>query len=305
MGALTLPSAVLAIWTVAMMSLLLWMRETSMARNTQRRLRMSAGIAPDAIPARAAFWQRFNLRWINGQKAAALRLRAGEYGLIRLGSLVVPGAVGYLVRGWAGMVVLGVVGFFAVWGFLSFQQARWLALAERELPDFLRGVASAMRAGSSFQQAMALVGKETPPPLGTEIERLIRRESLGYSMDQILKELVTRVPSRDLDLAVTAITIQREIGGALAGILDNIVQTIVERQRLKNEVRALTAQGRMSGWVLTVLPIGIAVMIWFSNPTYLTPLFHTKLGYIFLGYGLGSLGVGTFIIQRMTRAPDL
>jgi tight adherence protein B len=243
--------------------------------------------------------------WSQGQNAAALKLRMSEYILLMALGFVLPGVVGFLFRGIFGGVILGFVGVGGVLIYFRMKKQHFLRLAEQNLPDFLRGISGALRAGTSLTQAMALVAKETPDPLGAEISRVLRRESFGFSLEQTLDELTMRIPSKDLALAVMVINIQREIGGSLADILDNIVGTIVARQRLAQEVRALTAQGRMSGWVLTALPFFLGLAIWFLNPHYMSPLFHTTIGMIMIGAALTSVAIGGFVINRLVRAPEL
>lgn len=247
---------------------------------------------------------RLQKQWGTSSRAAALRLRIQEFVGIYLIAIVGLFLVGWIIRGGSGGFVLGVIGFLAVNIYFRVKQKRWINAAEQSLPDFLRGVAGALRAGSSLQQALAMVGKETPDPLGGEILRVLRREALGFSLEQILEELSKRVPSRDLSLAIIAINIQREIGGSLSEILENIVRTIVDRQRLKMEVQSLTAQGRYSGWVLTALPFGVGLMIWLSNPSYLQPLMHSPIGWMMIGYAVGSVSLGGYMINRMARAPE-
>ena len=293
-------------WGIAIFVAGLAIRQVRAQSRMQKRLKIyspiKAGRTQSIVHGLKGF---FSENWSKGNRAATFRLRASEYLALRIGSVVIPAVVGYVARGLIGAVILGVLGFFGVAVGLRWWQRKWMGDAETLLPDFLSGVTSAMRAGSSFQQAMALVAKETPAPLGPEIQRMLRRESLGVPMDEALQELTQRMPWKDLELAVMAITIQREVGGALASILDNIVKTINERQRLKREVRTLTAQGRMSAWIVTLLPVGIGLVIWFLNPSYMHPLFSTKSGLLMVGYAVVSISIGFFIIQRMVKGPDL
>lgn len=293
------------VWALAIAFVLFAVRQSRAQSKTQRRLKIYSPLHEEKRTILRGIRSFLPENWMKSNRAATFRLRASEYAAIRLGSVVVPALIGYAVRGLVGAVILGVLGFFVVTAGLRWRQRKWMADAENLLPDFLSGVAGAMRAGSSFQQSLALVAKETPAPLGPEIQRMLRRESLGVSMDEALHELTQRMPWKDLELAVMAITIQREVGGALASILDNIVKTITERQRLKREVRTLTAQGRMSAWIITLLPIGIGVIIWFLNPTYMHPLFFTKNGLFMIGYAVVSITIGFFVIQRMVKGPDL
>ncbi|AEW04327.1 Type II secretion system F domain protein [Sulfobacillus acidophilus DSM 10332] len=265
-----------------------------------QRLEWGTGLAVKKL-----LWQRLAETWSRSQNAAAFNLRWTEYSLfISLGFLV-PGILGYLGRGWAGGLLLGLMGGGSTLLYFRWRKQQYLRRAQESLPDFLRGVASGLRAGSSLMQSMLLVSEETPDPLGYEIQRVLRRESLGFSLDQALEELTQRIPSKDLSLAVMAINIQREVGGSLADILENIVGTIRERQRLAQEVRSLTAQGRYSGWILAMLPFILGILIWFVNPSYMDPLFGSALGHWLVGAALFSVMVGSLVIHRMVKAPEL
>ncbi len=244
-------------------------------------------------------------RWRMGPAAAALRLRMGEYILFRFLSFLIPLVVGFIVRGLVGGAVLGVLGLASSTVYFRHKQSYWLKEAESTLPEFLRGVSNALRAGSSLSQAMALVASDSEGPLGDEVRRVLRREALGFSIAETLQELTRRIPSRDLALAVMAINIQREVGGSLADVLDNIVQTIVDRQKLKSEVRIITAQGRYSGWLLTVLPFALGLLLWFADPGYIGTLFTSRVGWGMLGGALVMVSIGGFVINRMVRAPEM
>ncbi|MDA8194633.1 MAG: type II secretion system F family protein [Thermaerobacter sp.] len=296
---------VVVAWVATLVAVVVWRRDVAGVHSVRHHLYGLTGTTADSGSFIRRVTGKTRGRWARRPTAASLRLRMSEYGLIRVGSVLVPGLAGFLVRGPIGGLLLAVVGFVAVTLFLRYKQSSWLRSIEKDLPDFLRGVAGAMRAGISFQQAMVAVGRETPGPLGLEVVRMMRRETLGYTMEQVLTEFAERVPSRDIELAVTAILIQREIGGALSAILENIVTTMSERQRVKHEVKTLTAQGRMSGWVLTMLPVGVGIMVWFTNPHYLSPLFHTTIGLMMAGTGLVSLAIGTFVIQKMVGSIEV
>lgn len=294
-------------WSVAIFMAVMGYRTVKTHHTMQRRLFVMGSRGVEGSRKRLPVNWLGTLRnsWSQGQNAAALKLRMSEYVLFIGGAFVIPAITGYVVRGLAGALLLGLVGVGAVLVYFKLRKQRYLHLAEQSLPDFIRGISGALRAGTSLTQAMALVAKETPDPLGFEIARVLRRESFGFSFEQTLEELTTRIPSKDLALTVMVINIQREIGGSLADILENIVGTIVARQTLTREVRALTAQGRMSGWVLTALPFVLGVAIWFLNPHYIDPLFHTTTGLIMVGSALVSVALGGFVINRMVRSPQL
>jgi tight adherence protein B len=290
---------------VSLVTIVVWDRVRTLELQMERRLRW-VGNQPEP-PKRSllpAFPRSFT-DWRNTQSAAALRLRLEEYWLA-IGLVTFAGVLlGLALRGLIGGVLLGVAGFGGTLYYFRWRRQRWLQQAESQLPDFLRGLSTAMRAGSSFAQALTLVGQEFPDPLGREIQRLSRREALGATLEDALSELAERVPSKDLQLAIVAIQTQREVGGALSPLLESVVETVGQRQALKAEIRTLTAAGRASGTVLTLLPIGLGMLIWFINPQYVHPVLTTGIGHIMLGYGIVSLAVGTVIIRRMVRGPEL
>jgi len=274
-------------------------------RRVRRRLMLAGRAEALAAKGRRSRWRALLADWRNTHHAAALHLRLEEYwGMTVLAGLAGGGA-GLALRGLPGGILLAVGGVAGVRSYFRWRRQRWLEQAESQLPEFLAGIATALRAGSSLPQALALVGRETDDPLGTEIRRMGRREALGDTLDMALEDLSRRVPSRELELAIIAIQTQREVGGTLAPLLDSVVETVAERQRLKAEVRTLTAAGRASGAILTLLPIGLGLVIWFINPAYMKPVFATGIGHAMLGYGLASLGIGTLVIRRLVRGPDL
>jgi tight adherence protein B len=142
-----------------------------------------------------------------------------------------------------------------------------------QLGDTITMMANALRGGFSFLQTLDMVAREAPAPMSAEFRRVVQEVGLGRSTEEALQGLLRRMPSEDLDLLITAVNIQMEVGGNLAQILDTIGHTIRERVRIKGEIQTLTAQGRISGWVITGLPIGLAVFISVVNPTYMAPIF--------------------------------
>lgn len=142
-----------------------------------------------------------------------------------------------------------------------------------QLGDTITMMANALRSGSSFLQTLDLVSREAPNPTSSEFRRVVQEVSLGLTTEDALQNLLKRVPSDDLDLLITAVGIQMESGGNLAQILDTIGHTIRERVRIKGEIAVLTAQGRISAYVITGLPIGLAIFITVINPAYMAPMF--------------------------------
>ncbi len=168
-----------------------------------------------------------------------------------------------------------------------------------QLGDCLTTVANALRAGYSFQQAMDVVAREMEPPMSTEFERVATDIAMGVTLEDALEQMNQRVASPDFDLVVTAVLIQREVGGNLAQILDTISDTINERIRMKREIKALTAQGRFSAWVLILLPFIVAIFCYFFNHDQTMMLFTEESGRIALAVALIMELIGFVVIQRI------
>lgn len=175
------------------------------------------------------------------------------------------------------VVLSGLVGAIL----LSFAPNLYVVLAARrrlkafnnQLGDTINLLANSLRSGYSFLQSMELVSREAPAPMSTEFRRVVQEVGLGLSTEDALANLMRRVPSDDLDLLITAVNIQHEVGGNLAQILETIGHTIRERVRIKGEIQVLTAQGRISAYVITLMPIGLAIFITVINPSYMAPMF--------------------------------
>ena len=168
-----------------------------------------------------------------------------------------------------------------------------------QLGDCLTTVSNALRAGYSFQQAMDVVAKEMEPPMSTEFERVTADIAMGVALEDALQQMNRRLDSSDFDLVVTAVLIQREIGGNLAQILDTISETINERIRMKREISALTAQGRFSAWVLLLLPFAVAAFCWFFNHDQMQVFVNEEAGRIALAVSFIMEIIGFFIIQKI------
>ena len=177
----------------------------------------------------------------------------------------------WAVAVFAGGVMLGLM-------FLNIYIKRRQKAFTNQLGDMLTMVANALRAGFSFMQAFELIAREMDAPVGREVQKVVSEVNIGIDLDTALENMQKRVNSPDFELVVTAVLIQRQVGGNLAQILDTISDTISERIRMRREVMALTAQGRASGIVLAVLPLAIAGILSVVNPQYLQPLFNEPLG---------------------------
>lgn len=168
-----------------------------------------------------------------------------------------------------------------------------------QLGDMLTMVANALRAGFSFMQAFELISREMDAPMGKEVRLVVNEVNLGNTLETALDNMQKRVASPDFELVVTAVLIQRQVGGDLAQILDTISDTIQERIRMRREVMTLTAQGRLSGVVVSVIPIVLAMFIYTFNPSYLQPLLESETGHMFIGGGLLLEVIGILFIRRI------
>jgi tight adherence protein B len=190
-------------------------------------------------------------------------------------------------------LILGFfVGLYLPRMWLGRRRAGRLNAFNKQLPDTITLLANALRAGSSFLQAIEMVVREAQPPITVEFGRVVREVNLGLAFDAAMENMVRRVRSDDLELMATAITIQHQVGGNLAEILDSIAFTIRERVRIKGEIRSLTAQQRMSGYVVAGMPIGLMLLLMVLAPGFMKPMFQNPPGIMGLPAGLIVLGIG-------------
>jgi tight adherence protein B len=206
------------------------------------------------------------------------------------------------------LLVGGIVGWWLPRFWLGQRKSRRLKAFNKALADTITLIANALRSGSSFLQAIEMVVRETQPPISTEFNRVIREVNLGLQFEQALNNMARRVRSDDLELMVTAISIQHQVGGNLAEILDSIAFTIRERVRIKGEIKTLTAQQRMSGYVVGFLPIGLVGILMVIAPKFMEPMFMKPpellglpLGVVILGLGGVMMLMGFMFIRRIVN----
>jgi tight adherence protein B len=210
---------------------------------------------------------------------ADLKLTVAEFILIKLGCALLGAGLGaFLGRASFAAAVASAIVAAVLFSFLpnlyvGFMAKRRIKMFNDQLGDTITMMANALRGGYSFLQTLDMVGREAPNPIAAEFKRVVQEVGLGRTTEEALSNLLRRMPSDDLDLLITAVSIQMEVGGNLAQILDTIGHTIRERVRIKGEINTLTAQGRISGWVITALPIGLAIIVSTINPDYMAPIF--------------------------------
>lgn len=202
---------------------------------------------------------------------ADLKFKVGEYFILILACIFVGGLFTWFIgnRHWISAMLGMIGGGFAPGIYVKQQQKLRLRKFNDQLSDMLNLMVNGLRAGYSTMQAMEAISKELPSPINDEFRRVVQEMQIGIPMETALDNLLRRIPSEDLDFVITAINVQREVGGNLSEILDNISFTIRERVRIKGEIRVLTAQVRASGSVLSLIPFGLTIVLWFLNPEYL------------------------------------
>jgi tight adherence protein B len=201
------------------------------------------------------------------------------------------------VWGIVGGAVVIVVSLLFVNNVASRQRKKF----ETQLPDTLNLLATSLRAGYSLLQAVEAVGEEAPDPTRREFGRAMAEIRLGRPMDDALADIATRMDSIDFEWTVLAIEIQREVGGNLAEVLQTTSETMVQRNRLRREMKALTAEGRISAIVLSLLPIGLFLFIFLTNPDYMEPLITSTIGVAVLLGGVVFIGIGIFWMQKIVK----
>ncbi len=232
---------------------------------------------------------------------ADLKVTVGEFLALQL--LVALGLAvgGYFLFNTIVLAILAaVIGWFAPRWFVSYRQGQRLRAFADQLGDALNLMVNGLRSGYSVLQAMEAVSREMPSPIASEFGRVVQEVQIGLPLEQALGNMLRRIKSDDLDLVITAISVQREVGGNLAEILDVISFTIRERVRIKGEVRTLTAQGRYSGYVISLLPIGLALVLFCVNKPYVERLFTSGFcGWAMVVCGLLMIGTGFIAIQKI------
>jgi len=265
--------------------------------------------SPMPSPTQAKGRGRFN-SLVSGERSSAiatelaradLRLTPGEYMMANLASLIVCALLGFII--FRGNLIFGaigaLVGFYLPRFYVRHLQRKRINAFNNQLGDTIVLLANSLRSGYSLLQSMETVAKELPPPMSVEFARVTREIGLGLTIQDALANMLRRMPSDDLDLMITAINVQHEVGGNLAEILDTIAHTIRERVRILGEIRALTAMQRLSGTILSVLPVILGLVMYAMNPAYMSRLYQDICGLIMIGVGTLMVVMGYFAIRRI------
>ena len=192
-----------------------------------------------------------------------------------------------------------VLGAFVPLGVVWFKARRRVAAFERQLPDLLMSLAASLKAGHSFKQGLQAIVDEGMEPAAKELKRVLTETRLGRPMDDALEEMADRISSKNLSFIVTAVNIQNQVGGSLAGLFDMVADTVRQRQQFAQKIKGLTAMGRMSAYVLMGLPFFMAFAISFLNPGYMSPLFHSSAGHKLILVGLVMMTIGALFLKKI------
>jgi tight adherence protein B len=246
---------------------------------------------------------------------ADLKITVAEFWSITIIAIIGSALIFWLIYGGFILPLIGaVIGYFLPKFYVKMRQNKRLKQFNDQLGDGIQLMANGLRAGYSLLQAMDAVGREMPPPISLEFTRVVREVGLGIDTERAFNNLLRRVPSDDLDLMVTAINVQSEVGGNLAEILEIIGFVIRERIRIKGEIKVLTAQAQISGYVISFLPIILGFILYAMNPEYIGRMIFTcesrglgpddlcaqPCGWILVGIGLLGIGIGFFAMQKIT-----
>jgi tight adherence protein B len=231
---------------------------------------------------------------------ADLPLRTVEFAWLVVGCSFLL-AVLAAITGRSTLVILAMflVGAFLPYLVVSFKAKRRMRAFEDQLPDLLITMAASLKAGHSFKQGLQSVVDEGQDPAAKELRRVLTDTQLGRPMEQALQETAERIGSKNFSFVITAVNIQRQVGGSLAGLFDMVADTVRDRQQFARKIRSLTAMGRASAYVLVGLPFFIAAAITVLNPTYMDPLYHTHAGHMLIVLMLPMMGFGSLVLKKI------
>lgn len=242
-------------------------------------------------------------------RRADLKLTIGEYLLMHLVTFMLTGLIGFIL--WRQIllaVVAAFAGLFIPRIYIGIQRNQRLKAFNNQLSDILNLWVNALRAGYSVMQALEAIANEAPEPASVEFKRVVQEVQLGIPVETALDNMLLRVESEDLDMVFTAVNIQREVGGNLAEILEVISHTIRERVRIKGEIQTLTAQGRLTGYILSGLPIILTLVLFTISRDYMAQLLVgppwiipdlIPCGWPIIAIGLVMISIGAAVVRRI------
>jgi tight adherence protein B len=231
---------------------------------------------------------------------ADVPLRTVEFLYIALGTSFLFGILAAVAAATSVVILLGfALGLLLPICFLWFKASRRLAAFENQLPDLLITMAASLKAGHSFRQGIQTIVDEGQAPAADEFKRVLTETRLGRPMDDALNEMTERVGSTNLEFVITCVTIQRQVGGSLAGLFDMVAEAVRDRQQFARKIKSLTAMGRMSAYVLCGLPFVVAGALTLLNGEYMAPLYDTPQGHMLIMIGLAMMVVGSLLLKKI------
>lgn len=234
--------------------------------------------------------------------SSGIPLTGGEFIVLQVFMLILFSLVGFALSSLSPVtLLLPILGLILPRMYIVFAQNKKTRKFNDQLSDVLLVLANSLKAGFSLFQAMDMASHEMSDPIASELKVTLKEMTYGKSTESALTNLTKRIKSKDLELMVTAILIQRQIGGNLAEILMGIHETIQERLTLMGEVRSLTAQGRLSGYIIALIPFAIGMIIGVMQPDYLAMLFSSKLGISMVVTGLLLQLIGFLAIRKIVK----
>lgn len=279
---------------------------TVVSRDAEQKGSKSERPVPEVVVSldRAIARQSFAKRVATDLARANLKLTVVEFILLVVVISVVGAVAGaFLVRKlWIiGAVAGGLLSFFAPRVFMSYRETKRLHAFNDQLGDTITLLANSLRSGYSLLQSMEMVARELPEPMSEEFTRVTREIGLGLSTQEALENLLRRIQSDDLDMMITAINIHHEVGGNLSEILDTIGHTIRERVRIKGEIRTLTSMARYSGYLVSILPVAVAGLLFVMNAEYMSRLWEDACGIQMIVASCIGMFSGWIIIRRIVN----
>jgi len=246
--------------------------------------------------------ERYVTKSMNDLSDMFLFVDPGQILLLNIAALIVLAGLGWVVGGWFLCGLLGILGFVAPMAAVRFYRARRIDRFNAQLTEALQQMSNALRAGLTFQQAMEQIGRESAPPLRQEFGLFIKEVKLGVPVEEGLTNMAARVGSEDLELVATSTNIARQLGGNMAEMFETIASTIRERFRLEGKIKSVTSQGKLQGWIVSCLPIGIGLFLNWDRPDLIEPMFHNSIfGYVLLGVIALLELVGFLLIRRIVN----
>ncbi len=295
--------------------ILLGVRSNSRAGDTKERLKALLGGSlsatadfeqPAAVqgeaktPRRSMMGKGMTERLSASLSAAGLSIRPSEFMAAVLGGVVFAQILAVvLFHNVLGSAAFGLLSLYAPGAVLRFMEHRRQAAFNAQIADAILMISSSLRSGFSFLRGLQMIAKEMPPPISQEFQRVVDEVNVARPLEDALADVVHRVKSYDFDLVCTAVLIQIGVGGNLADVLESIGNTIRERVQVIGEMRALTAEGKMSGMILMLMPVGVGLLLAARNPEYMAPLITEPIGHMMLAVAAVMQLMGGFIIKKM------